>query len=63
MTEGELVYTSGLQKSPFPAAIPIAEVSKVTKARGDLQQDILVKPLVDFSRLDYVKVLRPPAGR
>ena len=63
VTEGELVYTSGLQNSPFPAAIPIAEVSKVTKARGDLQQDILVKPLVDFSRLDYVKVLRPPAGR
>ena len=63
VTEGELVYTSGLQNSPFPAAIPIAEVSKVTKARGDLQQDILVKPLVDFSRLDYVKVLPPPAGR
>lgn len=63
VTEGQLVYTSGLQNSPFPPAIPIAEVSKVSKTRGDLQQDILVKPLVDFSRLDYVKVLRPPSGR
>jgi rod shape-determining protein MreC len=63
VTKGEVVYTSGQQNSPFPAAIPIGTVSKVTKAPGDLQQDVLVKPLVDFSHLDYVKVLRPPAGR
>ena len=62
VTEGELVSTSGQQNSPFPAAIPVGTVSKVTKAHGDLQQDILVKPLVDFSRLDYVKVLRPQPG-
>ena len=61
--KGEVVYTSGQQSSPFPAAIPIGTVSKVTKAHGDLQQDVLVKPLVDFSHLDYVKVLRPPPGR
>lgn len=61
VTEGELVSTSG-QNSQFPAAIPVGTVSKVTKTRGDLQQDILVKPLVDFSRLDYVKVLRVRAG-
>lgn len=63
VTEGELVYTSGLQNSPFPPAIPVATVSSVTKARGDLQQGILVKPLADLSHLDYVKVLRPQAGR
>ena len=63
VTKGEVVYTSGQQNSPFPAAIPIGTVSKVTKAHGDLQQDVLVKPLVDFSHLDYVKVLRPPPGR
>ncbi len=63
VTKGEIVYTSGLQNSPFPAAIPVGTVSKVTKTPGDLQQDILVKPLVDFSRLDYVKVLRPSSGR
>jgi rod shape-determining protein MreC len=63
VNKGEIVYTSGLQNSRFPAAIPVGTVSKVTKAHGDLQQDILVKPLVDFSHLDYVKVLRPPPGR
>lgn len=63
VTKGEVVYTSGQQNSPFPAAVPVGTVSKVSKARGDLQQDVLVKPLVDFSHLDYVKVLRPPPGR
>jgi rod shape-determining protein MreC len=63
VTKGEIVYTSGLQNSPFPGAIPVGTVSRVTKTHGDLQQDILVKPLVDFSRLDYVKVLRPSSGR
>ena len=63
VTKGEIVYTSGQQNSPFPAAIPVGTVSNITKAHGDLQQDVLVKPLVDFSRLDYVKVLRPPAKR
>jgi len=63
VTKGEVVYTSGQQNSSFPAAIPIGTVSKVTKAHGDLQQDVLVKPLVDLSHLDYVKVLRPPPGR
>jgi rod shape-determining protein MreC len=63
VTKGEIVYTSGLQNSPFPGAIPVGTVSKVTKTHGDLEQDILVKPLVDFSRLDYVKVLRPSSSR
>ena len=63
VTKGEIVYTSGQQNSRFPSAIPVGTVSKVTKTRGDLQQDILVKPLVDVSRLDYVKVLRPSSGR
>jgi rod shape-determining protein MreC len=63
ITEGEVVYTSGQQESRFPGGIPVGTVSKVTKTRGDLQQDVLVEPLVDFSRLDYVKVLRPSSGR
>lgn len=63
VTAGEVVSTAGVQNSPFPAGIPVGTVSKVTRGRGDLQQDVLVKPLVDFSRLDYVKVLRPPPGR
>ena len=63
VTRGEVVSTAGVENSPFPGGIPVGTVSKVTRTPGDLQQDVLVKPLVDFSRLDYVKVLRPPPGR
>ena len=63
VARGEVVSTAGVQNSPFPAGIPVGTVSKVTRTLGDLQQDVLVKPLVDFSRLDYVKVLRPSQGR
>jgi rod shape-determining protein MreC len=62
VTKGEVVASAGLQNSPFPAGIPVGTVSKVTRTLGDLQQEILVKPLVDFSHLDYVKVLRPAPG-
>jgi rod shape-determining protein MreC len=63
VTASEVVSTAGLQSSPFPAGVPVGTVSKVSRTRGDLQQEVLVKPLVDFSRLDYVKVLRPSSGR
>jgi rod shape-determining protein MreC len=63
VTAGEIVSTAGVQNSPFPAGIPVGTVSKVSRTPGDLQQDVVVKPLVDFSRLDYVKVLRPSSGR
>jgi rod shape-determining protein MreC len=63
VAQGEIVYTSGQQDSRFPGGIPVGTVSKVTRTRGDLEQDVLVEPLVNFSRLDYVKVLRPSSGR
>jgi rod shape-determining protein MreC len=63
VTKGELVSTSGQPDSRFPPTIPVGKVSKVSKARGDLQQDILVQPLAELSRLDYVKVLRPRSGQ
>ena len=62
VTKGELVYTAGHDASPFPNGIPVGRVSKVTRTRGDLQQDILVEPLADFSSLGYVKVLPPETG-
>ncbi len=58
--EGELVFTSGSEGSRFPPNIPVARVESVTKQRGKLQQDIVLKPLVDLDSLEFVKVLRPP---
>jgi rod shape-determining protein MreC len=56
--EGELVFTSGRDNSLFPASIPVAVVEKVEK--GGLEQDILLRPLVDLDSLEFVKVLRLP---
>ena len=56
--EDELVFTSGRDNSLFPPSIPVARVEKVGK--GELQQDILLRPLVDLDSLEFVKVLRPP---
>lgn len=56
--EGELVFTSGRDNSRFPPSIPVAQVEKVKK--GALEQDIVLRPLVDLDSLEFVKVLRPP---
>jgi rod shape-determining protein MreC len=59
--EDELVFTSG-GDSRFPPSIPVARVEKVEKKRGELQQDIVLRPLVDLDSLEFVKVLRPPTA-
>jgi rod shape-determining protein MreC len=58
--KGETVVTSGREGGRFPPGIPIARVSSVQKHAGDLQQSIALAPLVDFDRLEFVKVLRWP---
>lgn len=60
--EGELVFTSGRDNSRFPPSIPVARVEKVEKRRGELQQDIVLRPLVDLDSLEFVKVLKPPTA-
>jgi rod shape-determining protein MreC len=57
---GDLVTTAGGDTSIFPSGIPIGRVAEVDPNRGGVQQEILVEPLVDFSRIDFVKVLQPP---
>lgn len=60
IADGELVVTSGVQNSTFPADLPIGRVVDAERGRGDLQQEIVVQPLVDLRRLQFVKVLRWP---
>lgn len=60
--EGSYVYTSGRTTSLFPPNIPVGEVVKVEKRSGDLEQDILVEPIVAFDNVEFVKVLPPPAA-
>ncbi len=62
VAKGELVFTAGLQDAVFPAGIPVAKVVSVKKEPGDLTQSILLQPLVDVSRIEFVKVLRWPVA-
>lgn len=55
--EGDLVITSGYDQGIFPPGIPIGEIAEIA---GDVRlpdQQILVDPFVDFTALDYVKIL------
>ncbi len=54
---GEPVVTSGLERGLFPAQIPVGRVRSVTEPPGALQKDILVDPVVDLVRLEFVRVL------
>ena len=58
--KGDPVSTSGDADSLFPGNVPIGTVVNVVNKRGALEQEITVKPAVDFSRLTLVKVLPAP---
>jgi rod shape-determining protein MreC len=54
---GEVVVTSGLQGSVFPPDIPVGKVRSSKVQPGSLQHEVSIDPLVDLTRLDFVKVL------
>jgi rod shape-determining protein MreC len=55
--EGDLVVTSGYDTGVFPPGIPIGLVSDVLTDERRPDQTIEVDPYVDFTGLDYVRVL------
>ncbi|MGQ0679455.1 MAG: rod shape-determining protein MreC [Actinomycetota bacterium] len=55
--DGETVVTSGYDRGVYPAGIPIGRVSSVRMDSDGLNQTALVKPAVDFSRMDLVLVM------
>jgi rod shape-determining protein MreC len=61
---GDLVITAGTTTaalpSPFPAGIPIGQVSRIDVGEGPLDRRIHVAPAADLSRLDLVEVLTKP---
>jgi rod shape-determining protein MreC len=58
---GDRLVTSGKGKW-FPAGIPVARVTKVTKRELGRDQEVDAQPAVDFTRLDTVLILVTPAG-
>lgn len=55
--EGVGLVTSGVDRSAYPAGIPVGEVSSTRAGSGGLSLELLVEPLVDVDRLSYVSVL------
>lgn len=51
----EVLLTSGLDRSRFPAGIPVAKVRSVRS--GTIQQEVTATPVVDLGHVSFVKVL------
>ena len=56
VVSGDMVITSGLG-GVFPKGIPVGTVVHVNTAPGELFKDIIVKPKVDFSKLEELLVI------
>jgi rod shape-determining protein MreC len=56
--KGEVVMTSGLQGGRYPPGIPVGTIVSTSTPAGAAQQDVLVRPVVDLRRLQFVKVLQ-----
>ncbi|MBW3659983.1 MAG: rod shape-determining protein MreC, partial [Actinobacteria bacterium] len=55
---GDEIVTSSYSNSIFPPGIPIGSVESVGEASTLLNRDVLVRPYVDFTRLDLVLVVK-----
>ena len=60
---GAGLVTSGVDRSAYPDAIPVARVSSTREGSGGLSLELIAEPLVDVDRLSYVNILlwEPPA--
>lgn len=56
--DGAGLVTSGVDRSAFPAGIPVARVTDTRDASGGLALALLAEPLADVDRLSYLTVLR-----
>jgi rod shape-determining protein MreC len=55
---GQVLYTSGLQPSAFPAGIPVGTVESVRFAGGALSPQVSMRPVALLSGLEYVAVVQ-----
>lgn len=54
---GEVLTTSGLQRSIYPRGIPVGTVSKAELSPDQLTTVLTVEPLADLKQLSFVRVL------
>lgn len=56
--EGDLIETSGM-KSLYPKGYFIGRIVQIKKVEYETSLKVIIKPIIDFSRLEYVYVLVP----
>jgi cell shape-determining protein MreC len=54
---GDAVVTSGLDRSTYPANIPVGEVVSQQDTNDLTEQSLLIEPYADLDGLSYVAVL------
>jgi rod shape-determining protein MreC len=57
VSQGELLFTSGLAHGLFPAGIPVARMSSSSSASGSAQEVVTATPIADLTNPQYVAVL------
>jgi rod shape-determining protein MreC len=56
VSNGDIVYTSGLEKS-IPKGLYMAEVISVEKSENDIWQEVFAEPLFNIKKINRVSVL------
>ena len=55
--KGTKLTTSGIDRSAFPASIPLGVIAQTKPAADGLTLDLVVTPYADLSELSFVTVL------
>jgi len=58
---GDMVISSGMG-GVFPAGINVGRVGRINYQQNELSMEVELYPAVDFSRLEYVFVIKPAGG-
>jgi rod shape-determining protein MreC len=58
VADGTGLVTSGVDRSAYPAGIPVGEVTSTRQGSGGLALDLVIEPLADIDNLSYVSVMR-----
>ena len=59
---GDIVITSGTDSSLFPEGIQIGTVKSIIARSYETSMELEIAPVIDFSRLEYVYILRTREG-
>jgi rod shape-determining protein MreC len=62
LREGDLIYTSGIDRSAFPGELPVGKVSKITEADDGVARRVEVEPTADLASR-YVRIVLREAPR